>query len=614
MTRRSAAPRRTGRRMVRGTAAALGLGLGLTAMVPLGAGANELPIDVQVLAVTDLHGYLSPATDAANSTIVTADGSTLTVGGAAYLAAQLDRVSQGQSNSIRVANGDSFTGWQWQVTMTRDEPTIEVMNDLGFEVSAVGNHELDISESFLADHMRDGGCFDEPGTSSCFPQSDGSPFSGAGFPFLAANLFREDGSRPFPASFVREVAGADGATARVGFIGVTTPGVERIFASYQVGSLVATDMRSAIDAEAARLAGEGVNTIVVLAHEGGSTSGTFEQCAGVAGPVVDLAAQASPLVDAIVGGHWHTAFSCDLPDPEGTLRPVISPGHHGRLFADLRLQIDPATGDVVPGSVAAQNVPVTRDITVDPGVAQTVNHWNAVGGALWARPYGEVSGDVTMTPDDSGESSMKNLVADAYRDIGTDAAGQEADLALAEPYQVRGAITHAAGTNPADVPGRVLFGEAWASHGRGSSVVAGWLTGTQLREALEQQWRTDAGGVESYVPLGLSGVRVVANPTEAIGERIKSVWVGSSPLRPHERYLVAMSSRLALGMDGFTALTDPETPMRSDMDYFAFTSWWVDAGVVSPPATDRVSFICGPAWSGGGWPAKPPTVPGQPCS
>jgi len=604
------APARTRRRaLVAAVAAAVLTG---SAVAAPAAASDAAPIDVQVLAITDLHGYLSPPADQANGTIGTSDGRTLSVGGAAYLATHLDDAAEGVDNSLRVSNGDSFTGWQWQVTMTRDEPTIEVMNALDIEVSTVGNHELDISEWFLADHMAGGACDGDPGM--CFPQSDGTAFAGADFPFLAGNLTRtSDGTPPFAASYVREVRGEGGVTRKVGVIGVTTPAVERIFASYQVGALQAGEMRDAVDAEAERLAAQGVNAIVVLAHEGASTTGAFDQCSDVQGPIVELAAHASPLVDVIVGGHWHTAFSCMLPGPDGTQRPVISPGHHGRLFADIRFDVDPATGDVVPGTAAAVNIPVTRDVPADAGIAATVDYWNGVGGQRWADPLGTITADVPMTLDDSGESAMKNLVADAYRDIGGENLGTRPDLALVEPYQVRGGISHAVGTNAADAPGRVLFGEAWSAQGRGSSIVTGRLTGALIREALEQQWRTDAAGAEQYVPLGLSGVTVVANPTQPVGQRVKSVRVDGRPLLAHHSYVVSMSSRLALGMDGFAALTDPREPVRSDMDYFAFTSWWGEQDLVTPPATDRVDFRCGRAWSRPGWPVLPPNVPGGPC-
>ena len=292
----------------------------------------------------------------------------------------------------------------------------------------------------------------------------------------------------------------------------------------------------------------------------------------------------------IVGGHWHSAFNCSVPDPDGVDRPVISPGHHGMMFGQIEFGIDPASGDVLRDSISAHNVPVTRDVPRDQAVDAMVQHWEDLAGQLWARPIGAVAGDVSATRDDSAESALGNLVADAYRDIGEDSTRGPVQLGLTQPYQVRTPIAYAAGTNPADADGRVLFGEAWTVQGRASSIVTATVRGADLRAAFEQQWQVDASGAETFVPLSVSaGVEVVLDPTRPHGERVVSLTIDGREVRDVRPYRVAMPSRLALGMDGFDALAENSRPDRSDMDYFAFTSWFEEQGVVPVPATDRVS-------------------------
>ncbi|ACQ79719.1 5'-Nucleotidase domain protein [Beutenbergia cavernae DSM 12333] len=569
-------------------------GLALLAGPGAAKAGDRPPIDVQVLAISDFHGYLSPPADAANGSIEAPGGGRLTVGGAAYLATHLDAAAAGRPNSIRVANGDSFTGWQWEVTMARDEPTIELLDHLGIEASAVGNHELDVSLEFLRDHVMGGECFGRVGVDMCFERSDGAPFSAVDFPFLAANLHdASSGDRPFASTYVRDVVGPGNQVAQVGFIGVTTPAVERIFASYQVGRLVAEEMTQAVDEAAAELHRDGVDAIVVLAHDGAETSGTYDECGDATGPVVDLAREASPLVDVVVGGHWHTAFSCSVTDPAGRPRAVVSPGHHGQVFADLSFRVNPGTGEIVRESVSAVNVPVTRNVTPDPEVADLVEHWVGTGGELWARPLATVTENIPNVPDALGQSPARNLVADAYRDIGS-SLGEPADLALVEPYQVRNGVSYARGTNPQDADGTVLYGEGWVVQGRASSVVTLEITGADLLDALEQQWREDPD--VSYLPLSLSaGARLTIDAERDAGSRVVELMLDGVPIDQAARYRVAMSSRLALGMDGFTVLASGTDPVRSDMDYFAFTAWMESQGTLSAPATDRVVELSGGA-------------------
>ena len=109
--------------------------------------ANEY-VDVQLLSITDLHGYLNES-----SVITGAAGRTYRVGGVGYLATHLDTLRDGHQNSIFFAPGDMFSGWPLEAETVADESTIEVLNRMGLQFSAVGNHELDKSPMFLTAHM-----------------------------------------------------------------------------------------------------------------------------------------------------------------------------------------------------------------------------------------------------------------------------------------------------------------------------------------------------------------------------------------------------------------------------------------------------------------------------
>src|SRR5436190_207046 len=67
-----------------------------------------------------------------------------------------------------------------------DEPTIDFMNDIGVNASAIGNHELDKGYQELL-RKQFGGCAKDTGCQ--FDQ----PFKGAKFPYLAANMTFDNG-------------------------------------------------------------------------------------------------------------------------------------------------------------------------------------------------------------------------------------------------------------------------------------------------------------------------------------------------------------------------------------------------------------------------------------
>jgi 5'-nucleotidase len=100
-------------------------------------------VDVQLLNITDLHGYLQPPGPTDGGVITGANGLTLTVGGIGYLATHLKRLREGWHNSIFYSSGDNFSGWPYYVDSQNNEPTIEALNALGLQFSSLGNHELD---------------------------------------------------------------------------------------------------------------------------------------------------------------------------------------------------------------------------------------------------------------------------------------------------------------------------------------------------------------------------------------------------------------------------------------------------------------------------------------
>ncbi len=64
-------------------------------------------------------------------------------GGAAYLATHLEKARKGHRNSLTVAAGDLIGASPLLSAAFHDEPTVESMNKLGLDASAVGNHEFD---------------------------------------------------------------------------------------------------------------------------------------------------------------------------------------------------------------------------------------------------------------------------------------------------------------------------------------------------------------------------------------------------------------------------------------------------------------------------------------
>ncbi|GIH63670.1 bifunctional metallophosphatase/5'-nucleotidase [Microbispora siamensis] len=568
-------------------------------VLPVGAAeAAPQPVDVQLLSVTDLHGYLTPQNDAANGTVKDAQGRTIVVGGAPYIAAHLKNLRQGHQNSITFTTGDDFSGWPVEVAYHQDEPTVEFLNSIGVEFAAVGNHELDRTLEFLRGHMGKGQCFGVVDVDSCFTDSTGRRFHGADYTISSANITRKGSTTPiFKPYVIKHVKVHGGREVRIGFINLTTTTTVAGSTSYQP-ELDNLPLVETANRYAAELKRQGVEAIVANVHEGGSAGGFYDGCTNPSGPVVDFAKQVSPDIDAIVTGHWHALFNCTIPDPAGNPRPVVEAANHGRLISEINLKIDPKTGEVIRSATTAVNHPVTRDVAPDPAAARLVDYWNARSAQTAARPVGRISGDITRTRAADGESTLGNLVADVeYADA---RHGGPVDLALVATAplkgsaSLRGDLRFAKGTNPADGDGTVLFGEAWAAFGYANPVLTVSLTGRQIEQALEQQWQKQADGTVRFGPLAVSdNVRYSYDASRPVGDRIdpSQVLIGGAPLDLGRTYRVAALAYTLIGADGFDALASFTDPVRNSRDYDAFRAYFQANETVAPPALDRVTAL-----------------------
>ena len=124
---------------------------------------------------------LDPATG--KVTDVTTDA-----GGVEYLATHLREARAGHRNTVTVAAGDIVGASPLLSAAFHDEPTIEAMNKLGLEVTAVGNHEFDEGYKELQ-RLQHGGCLDDGDGADNQNSCAGRHVRGRRLPtYLAANV------------------------------------------------------------------------------------------------------------------------------------------------------------------------------------------------------------------------------------------------------------------------------------------------------------------------------------------------------------------------------------------------------------------------------------------
>lgn len=540
-------------------------------------------VDVQLLAINDFHGNLEPP-KGANGRIGTVEA-----GGVEFLAAQIARLRAESPNTIVVSAGDNIGATPLLSATFHDEPTIEALGEAGLQVSAVGNHELDEGWWELL-RMQKGGCHP---TDGC---QDQTPFAGAAFQYLAANVWLDPskmdretrakggvaagGRRAhllLPASTIREVGGV-----RIGFIGLTLAGAPQLVKPESTKGLRFTREAAAANRAAAALRKQGVRAIVVLIHEGGSMEGdAYEGCSGFSGAIVPIVRSLSRDIDVVVSGHTHRPYTCTI----GTTL-LTSAASFGRLVTDIDLRIDRASGRVV--SKQARNVIVVRDLPPAADEAVILNHYRPLAGPIGGRRVGAITAPLVRVPSETGETALGSVVADAMFEAAKDPARGAAVAAMTNIGGIRADLVGGGGASGPDGMA-VTYAEVFDALPFGNTVVVRTLTGDAIRRLLEQQFDNPQVGQDRFLQVS-AGVTYTFDRRRPAGQRVDpaSIRFGGEPVQPSARYRVAMVDFVWSGGDGFVAATEGTDPTAVGADVDVLTAYLSAHAPVAPPPLTRI--------------------------
>ncbi|MEV6435318.1 bifunctional metallophosphatase/5'-nucleotidase [Streptomyces anulatus] len=560
-----------------------------------GNGHKPRTVDVQLLSFNDLHGNLEPpAGSAGNVSETQPDGTVKAIpaGGVEYLATSLRTARKGNPYSVTAAGGDMVGASPLLSGLFHDEPTIEALNGLDLDVTAVGNHEFDEGAAELA-RLQNGGCHPVEG---CYEK--GKKFKGADFPYLAANVTKEKTGRPLLKPYT--VWKKNGV--KIGFIGVTLEGTPDIVTANGVKGLKFHDEVETINKYARELDRKGVKSIVALIHEGGapaSTSYNYDCDSpgagdGISGPIVDIAKGITPKVDALVTGHTHQAYVCTVPDPSGKPRMVTSASSFGKLYTDTTLTYDRRTKDIVRTSVKSANHVVTRDQAKATDMTRLIDRWNKLAAPIASKPQGWISADINGRGSTAPEKPLGNVIADAQLEGLAPADKGGAEVAFMNPGGIRADLVHKASGSEGD--GVVTYGEAFTVQPFTNMMNVVDLTGAQLVTALQQQ--VSGGNEASPKILQVSkGLTYTLDLTKSGADRVvaATIKLNGEAIDPARTYRVAMNEFLAGGGDGFAALGEGTNKLvgASDLDLFNayLAAHSTAAAPLAPPATDRITVI-----------------------
>ena len=532
-------------------------------------------VEVQVLALNDFHGNLLPPAGSSGRV-----GPTVLAGGAEYLATHVKNLEATNRNSLVVSAGDLIGASPLVSALFHDEPTIEAMNLIGLDLNAVGNHEFDEGATELR-RMQDGGCHPVDG---CL---DGDPFAGADFDFLAANVVDDaTGQTLFAPYSIQNFTGA-----RVAFIGMTLEGTPTIVSAAGIAGYSFRDEADTVNALVPELRRRGVESIVVLVHEGGAQTvaadpTTINTCAGISGPIVDIVNRLDDAVDLVVSGHTHQAYNCQIDG-----KAVTSAYSFGRVVTDIDMKVDRRTGDTT--SISVNNRVITRDVDKDPRITSLIDRYSTIAAPIANRPIGQITADITRANDDSLEQALGNVIADGQLEATNEPDTGAAVLALMNPGGVRADLTYASSA-AGEGDGVVTYGEAFTVQPFGNALVTLTLTGAQIETILEQQF-CGTNSTATRVLLPSAGLHYTWDLSEGSAsdptcarDVVTGITLNGTPLDPAASYRVTANNFLTDGGDGFTGFLAGTDRLGGDVDTDAFEAYITEFGPLAPALRDRI--------------------------
>ncbi|MBI3112659.1 MAG: 5'-nucleotidase C-terminal domain-containing protein [Ignavibacteriales bacterium] len=436
-----------------------------------------------------------------------------TRGGIARAASLIGLQRATNPNTLLLHAGDLFVGDLF-FNKYFGVPEFQLMQQLGFDAMAVGNHEFDLGPGALYASLE-----------AAFGDS-------AGYPLLSANTLLPDSTvaplRKYIQSFVVRQVG----NVKVGIFGMTTPQTNLI--SQPAPAFIDTNIVQIAQANVDTLKALGCQVILCLSHMGVALD--------------KLVATYVPGIHAVVGGHDHFLLDreIEVTNVAGENTWVVQAASYYLYLGKLRLIID----DTQVRLLGYEAIPIADPIPEEPSVQEVVTQLiqgiEAVYGPVYSQQVAFVEQQLeeVVLPDSlltfgPRDTPMGNLLTDALRTATGAEIGIEANGSIAHPlYQ--GPIVGA------DLYRAVGYGLN-ADNGLNYRLATLEVSGMGLLQGLE--FGLSEIEVGDDFMLQASGLSYIYNPNNPPFQRLLEVKVGDQPIDPSATYNVATTEYVALFLD-----------------------------------------------------------------
>lgn len=413
--------------------------------------------------------------------------------GFAKLKTYLESIND-KKNTIVLDAGDTLHGKTF-ATLSRGESIVKLMNEVGYSAMAPGNHDYNYGYDRLVELSKK-----------------------ANFPFLAANVVRDNGKRDFKENTIIEVNGV-----KIGLFGLCTP--ETLFKSAPANTK-GIKFINPIDCakeEVKALKGQGAQVIIAIGHLGLDNSTKEEYRSEGLVKAVDG-------IDIFIDGHSHTA----LQDGKRVNDTLIA--QTGEYFHNIgKVVIKVQDGKVIDKSASLVDFQSLKDQKGDLKVLGMIEQVEKDNKPFLEKIVGKtkVELDGKREHNRAMETNLGNLITDAMRQVA------KADVA----------ITNGGGIRETIKMGDVKMGDVLTTFPFTNYTISLKVTGEDIVKALENGV-SKAPALDGRFPQ-VSGLTFKFDPSKEPGSRVFDVMVGKNPIDLKKEYTLATNDFMATGGDGY---------------------------------------------------------------
>lgn len=449
----------------------------------------------------------------------------------------IDSVRAAEPNVLLVDAGDAVQGTLY-FTLYKGEVEQRMLNELGYEVQILGNHEFDNGIGALARNYRNA----RPAIVSTNYDISATELDSLFVPYI-----------------IKEYDGK-----RVGIIGINLDPKGMIADENAEGVVFLDPVRAASSTAWHLRHNEDADAVIAVTHVG------YDEATPPTVPDMQLAALTHD-IDVIIGGHTHTEVNPDAANPlpsrvaniDGDTVLVAQTGKSGRYLGEIILDLDTR-------KATSRLIPVDRrlDDRIDPSLAAIIEPYRAGVDSLMAVKIGRSAVELP-----AGSQALLNWVSDFVLASGRVVSGTPVDMAIMNKGGIRRGLPQ----------GDITKGIVMTMLPFENKVHVIDIKGRDLADALDVMASRGGDGVSD-------GVDVTFDPATG---KTTSIVINGKPLDPGKTYRVATIDYLAKGGDYMEPLTRAETVAVSRarldnamIDYLMSPA--MQGHAINPPSTVRM--------------------------